>query len=221
MKRILVSFSCFSMLFISSLSAQQDDENFYDDIVPKNAFTIELGLPNGTANKLYSSMMQGLVKCAPYYQFSLRNHLTFGIGANYTYFKLNQFKINEKINGGAHSIGGFVKVGYEKFHSMRFGTDIGLKLGYGQTIFVSDSNSVMGGPQRRNAPYVEPTFALILTANEFSSFRFVVGYAIQGYGFRPGFLGYTSDGGYDPARFSTATQYFTFGFGFTYYINQY
>jgi len=222
MKAKLISISCFSVLFFSSVYAQDDsDENFYDDIVPKNAFTIELGLPNSTANKPYNSMMQGLVKVAPYYQFSLRNHLTFGIGANYTYFKLNRLNINEQINGGIHSVGGFVKVGYEKFHSMRFGTDIGLKLGYGQSIFVSDSNSVNGGPKMVNAPYVEPTFAVILTANEVSSFRFVVGYAFQGYGFRPSMLGYNSNAGYDPSKFSTATQYFTFGFGFTYYINQY
>ena len=64
--------------------AQEDDydidENIYGDIVPKHSFTIELGLPVGITNKAFKSIMQGLVRFSPYYQFTLKNHLILTIG---------------------------------------------------------------------------------------------------------------------------------------------
>ena len=219
----VLSFAMFSFSVFSQTEPEDNydmDENIYDDIIPKHSFTIEVGLPIPTGNKPYQSMMMGLVKAAPYYQFTLKNHISFGIGGNYSYFKTNEFKVPEKVFGGIHSAGGFVKVGYEKFHSMRFGTDFGVKVGYTNTLFDTDKNRDNGGAQSINCLYVEPTAAVVLTAGEYTSYRFVVGYSIQGYDFVPSQLGINATGGFKPSDFNSATQYMTFGFGFTYYFKQ-
>ena len=210
-----------------SIFAQGDDdfdidENIYSDITPKHSFTLELGLPVATANKPFKFMMQGLVRFSPYYQFTLKNHLAFGIGANYSLFRVNQFRVPEKVTGSLNSVGGFVKVGYEKFHSMRFGTDYGVKMGYNSNQFVTDSNSTkLGGAFVVNSFFVEPTVGFVLTSGEFTSYRFVLGYMMQGNGFNTSDLGINSKGGYTENDFSKNTQFMTFGFGFTYYFKQY
>lgn len=223
MKKTLLFF--LSTFIIFGLSAQNEDnyeeESSYDDITPKHSFTFELGLPVTTSNKPFQSMIQGLLNVAPYYQFSLKNHLTFGLGVNYSYFKANEFKTPEKVVGGIHNAGAFVKIGYEKFHSMRFGTDAGIKLGYASTIFSTDKNRAKDGPVVIDGVYIEPNFALVLTASEFTSYRFVVGYTFQGYNFNTSQLGINSKGGYSDADFRKGTQFMTFGFGFTYYFKQY
>jgi hypothetical protein len=119
MKNIWLFITCvtLSMSVFSQDDEYDMDENIYGDIIPKHSFTIELGLPVGTSNKAFQSIMQGLVRISPYYQFTLKNHLAFGIGVNYNYFKVNPFRVPEKVTGGFHSAGGFVKVGYEKFHA--------------------------------------------------------------------------------------------------------
>lgn len=224
--RFFLATLALGLFSFSGFSQDEDeydvDENVYGDIAPKHSFTIEVGLPVGTANKPFQSIMNGLVNTSPYYQFTLKNHLSFGIGGNYTFFRVNPVKTPEKASGGVHSAGAFIKVGYEKFHSMRFGTDFGIKAGYANSFFATDKNrDVNGGPVSVSSMYVEPTVGFVLTASEFTSYRFVVGYTFQGYDFHTSQLGISSNGGYKPADFDKSTQYMTFGFGFTYYFRQY
>jgi hypothetical protein len=206
---------------VAAKAFAQDEEPAYADITPKHSFTIELGLPVSTVNKPFKGIMQGLLNVSPYYQFTLQNHFSVGIGGHYSYFKINEFKTPQKVTGGMNSFGGFIKVGHEKFYNMRFGTDIGVKVGYTDHLFTTDTNTVRGGPVSVMSTFVEPSVGLVLTADEFTSFRFVVSYAFYGFGFRPDQLGLTTNGGYDPADFSKVTQFVSFGFGFTYYFKQY
>lgn len=188
-------------------------------ITPKSSFNVELGLPNTLANKPFSSMIQGLLNTGIYYQYAFDNSLAIGAGIRYSFFEVNQFKVPEPIDGGFHSAGAFVKVSREKFHTDRFGTDMGVKVGYTKNFISTDLNKTLGqNPQQVDAVYIEPCIGLILTADEFTSFRLHVGYAIQGFGFRPDLLGTQMDGGYDEAQFQKSTQYLIVGFGFTYYF---
>ena len=104
---------------------------------------------------------------------------------------------------------------------MRFATDYGVKIGYTNTLFDTDKNRANGGAQSINCVYIEPTAAVVLTASEVTSYRFIVGYSIQGYNFVTSQLGINATGSYNPAAFNHNTQYLTFGFGFTYYFKQY
>lgn len=224
MNKLFVIISLFA--FGLNATAQEDgydiDENIYDDIVPKHSFHIELGLPVGTSNKAFQSMLQGMMKFAPYYQFTFQNHISIGAGADYSFFRVDKFRVPEAVTGGIHNVGGFLKVGYEKFHSMRFGTDFGVKVGYSNAFFITDKNkTLLGKPNSINTIFVEPTAAVVLTAGEFTAYKFVVGYMFQGYDYRTQQLGISATGGYKPADLNHATQFMTFGFGFTYYFKQY
>jgi hypothetical protein len=224
MNKLVLLFTSIALSF--SLSAQDDayeyDENIYDDINPKHSFSLELGLPVTTSNKAAQSMMMGLINFAPFYQFTLQNHLSFGAGVNYSYFKANEFKVPQKVIGGVHNVGAFVKVGHEQFHSMRFGTTAAIKLGYAQSYFTTDLNRTNnGGPIAIDGIYIEPNVGLVLTAGEFISYSFVVGYAFQGYKFKTSQLGIDAQGGFSGADYKKGTQFMSFGFGFTYYFKQY
>lgn len=188
-------------------------------IEPKHTFNLELGLPNGFANKPFKNIMQGLVNVSPYYQYAFKKQLILGAGLRYSYFAINEFKVPEPVYGGMHSAGVFAKVGWEKFHTDRFATDISVKLGYTQNYFDTDRNDTLGlNPVQVNSTYVEPSVGLILTADEFTSYRLVVGYGFQGFGYRPSMIGLETFGGYDPEEFSQVTSFLIVSFGFTYYF---
>jgi hypothetical protein len=197
------------------------NQNFAQ-IEPKHTFTIELGMPVPIANSVFKGMMKSIVSVSPYYQFRLKNSIAFGAGINYTYLQIDKFKVPsaEPASGGLQSGSVFFKIGHEKFHTEQFATDLGVKIGYSQTYFTTDYNdSLYGKALKVNSISVTPTLGLILSVDEFSSYRFTLGYAFQGYGFSPQRLGIKTDAGYDPTQFSKLTQYLIFGFGFTHYFS--
>lgn len=188
-------------------------------IEPKHTFNVELGLPNSMNNKAFKTIMQGLVNVSSYYQYAMKNSLAFGGGIKYTYFDVNEFKTPEPIFGGMHSAVAFLKISREKFHSDRFATDMGVKFGYSMNFISTDLNKAAGSnPKRIDASFVEPTIGLILTADEKTSYRLVLGYGFQGFAFKPSQLGTEENGGYQEVDLQKSSQFFTIGFGFTYYF---
>jgi hypothetical protein len=201
-----------AVLFVNLLSAQ---------IEPKHTFTMELGMPIPMANEGFNKMMKGIVVASPFYQFRFKNTLAFGVGLNYSYLQVNKFSVpsSQPVTGGVHSAGFFVKAGVEKFHNEQFATDFGVKVGYNNTYFATDFNdSIIGKPQEVGNVSVTPMLGLILSVDEFSSYRFTLGYCIQGYGFYPARLGMTTENGLNPAFYNRATQFLIVGFGFTHYF---
>lgn len=210
--KYLLKLFCFLCLFNQAVG----------QIEPKHTFTIELGMPVPIANSVFKGMMKSIVSVSPYYQFRLKNSIAFGAGINYTYLQIDKFKVpaSEPASGGLQSGGVFFKLSYEKFHTEQFATDLGGKIGYSQTYFNTDYNdSLYGKALKVNSISVTPTLGLILSVDEFSSYRFTLGYAFQGYGFSPQRLGIKTNAGYDPTQFSKLTQYLILGFGFTHYFS--
>ncbi len=194
---------------------------------PKHTFTVEVGMPVPLANKAFKWVMKPEVAVSPYYQYRLPNSLTFGIGAQYAYWQINKYRepSSQPAQGGIHTVGGFVKVGHEKFHNDRFATDVGVKFGYNQTYFITDYNTKLyGKPQQTMSASVTPTLAFILNVDEFSSYRFTIGYAFQGYPFSNQRLGVTENSGSTDGSVlyptKTVTQYLVVGFGFTHYFSK-
>lgn len=210
MKRFLTAtFICITVL------------SFSQKIEPKFTVNIELGLPNATVNEAYKDIMQGLASGAVYGQYSFPFHLNVGAGARYSLFTVNEFSVPDELYGQIHSALGFVKIGYDKFHTERFATDFGIKIGYGQNIISTDVNKEVGtGIVRLNSTYVEPGVGFILSVDQWNSFRLHLGYNFLGYGFKPQLLGLTSDENWDPNDYDKLTQSFVIGFGYTYYINK-
>jgi hypothetical protein len=222
----VTAYSLLLFAFVPCASFAQDAPDFeeptYGEIKPKHQFSLSLGLPNGTSNKPFSSILQGLVHTSPYYQFTTESHLAIGVGVNYAYFKINPVRVPEPVKGALHHTGVYLKVGYEKFYSERFGMEYALKVGYNQNFFASDTNRVnLGKAVVESGVMFEPMVSLVLTADEWSSFRFFVAYNFSGTSFDLSDIGVKTKDGYLPAEFERRTQFATFGFGYTYYFKQY
>ena len=199
----------FFSLVMSSFNAQA--------INPDDSFTFELGLPNATNNKAYRSIMQGLVCISPSYQYALKNGISFGIGLHYSYFAINEFKVQPKIFGGIHSAAVFLKLGHEKFWTERFGTETGCKIGYLNSFAFSD---LITNYNQTEASYIEPSIAFIAASSVNSSYRFVIGFPLYGYKFTLRTIGILdSSMGYSIADFSKIASAFTISFGYTFYFN--
>jgi len=190
-------------------------------IEPKFTFNVELGLPVAISNNPFQDIMQGLACASIYGQYSLPFHLNFGLGARYTLFTVNEFSLpaSSPVSGQIHTAGGFVKIGWDKFHNNRFATDFGVKVGYSMNFVTTDANEAQEiGQVQIDAVLIEPTLGLILTADEQNSYRLNIGYCIQGYGFSPNRIGLQSNIGYETEEFNKLTQYLVVGFGYTYYF---
>lgn len=191
------------------------------EITPKHTFNVALGLPNGTINKPFESIMKGILDANTYYQYYLPNSLVFGAGLRYNLFAINEFRVPEPLDGVMHSFGGFVKIGYEKFFTTRFGMDFSIKTGYNWHYLKTDLNdSLRGGAYRFDSGFIEPTVGFILSATEKSAYRLTVGYTFQGYVFSPYKLGTLLSGGWDPNEYNKGTQFITIGLGYTYYFSK-
>lgn len=201
------------LAFSFSASAQKID--------PKYTFNVELGLPVSVTNPLFGDVMQGLVNVSPYAQYTFPFNFHIGAGVKYSYFTINEFSVPEIRLGGMHTTGAFLKLGYDKFHSERFATDLGVKVGYNQTFFNSyQSKGVDVVNVQQGSSLIEGTIGFVLSADERNSYRWIIGYGIQGMGFQPSHIGLTSNGGYDPASFNNVTSYLVVGFGYTYYFKR-
>lgn len=187
---------------------------------PKMTFQVELALPEAVGNKPFDAYMQGLGSAAVFGQYSFPFHLHVGAGIKYALFTINEFAVPTKVYGNLQSGTGFIKVGYDKFHSERFATDFGVKVGYTEHMIYSDVNKANGiYPLRFNSPTVETTLSLILTATERHAYRLVLGYGVHGFSFKPPMIGLTSNEGYDDKDLKKLTQYIIVGFGYTLYFN--
>jgi hypothetical protein len=187
-------------------------------IVPKGTFNVDLCLPEAIGNKSFKGLMQGLVYSSLYYQYRLKNTLAFGVGVHYSLANVNVIKAPNGVTGGMHSVGPFIKISQEKFHSDRFATDFGIKAGYSYNFMNTNLNVELGNTTPVGSVNLTPMLGFILTADAANSYRFNIGYQILGFGFSPSRLGLNTNAGFDPDNFSVVTQSLIVGFGYTKYF---
>ena len=209
-------------IFLISFIALLIANTYAQKVTPKYTFNVELTLPEATANAPFNDIMQGLVSTSLYGQYSFPFHFHIGAGIKYSLFTINEFAVPSPVYGNMQTGVGFVKLGWDKFHNERFATDFGVKVGYSESFIFSDTllnDGIDPYQYRASSPLVEGTMGLILTADEKSSYRMVLGYGVLGFGFNPQMISLNSNEGYDPSKFNKLTQYFIVGFGFTHYFN--
>jgi hypothetical protein len=179
--------------------------------------TMELTLPSGRANPAFRAYLNGLVNAQPKLQYKFAKDFFVAAGGKYSYYTISEFKVPKKTNGGAHTYGGFIEVGYQKWQTERFGIEFGVKAGVAQSVFVTGLTRETG-IQWVTAGYLEPTFSLILASDEAVAYRWIVGYNISGYAFQPYHVGMPTMGGYKPEDLSSPAQSLLVGFGMSYYF---
>lgn len=179
--------------------------------------TIEAALPSGRSNPAFRSYLNGLVNLQPKLQYRFGDHIVAAIGPKYSYYVVSEFKVPQKMKGGAHTVGGFLELGWTDWRTESLGIEFGVKTGLAQTIFIT-SLTRLSGIQRVNAMYVEPTFSLIVVSDEAVCYRWIIGYNITGYDFKPFHTGIGSDVSYTPEELNKPCQSLLVGFGFSYYF---
>jgi len=186
-----------------------------------DSFTFDLGLPNAFVNEPFKDIMQGLVSATPTYQYRMPSGFAYGVGVQYTYFAINEFRLPEKVYGGMHTGAAFLKLGYEKFFNEIIGIDAGLRVGYLQSYMRSDALLANNNERFRmtQATYFEPMISLVMAVDVNSSYRFTVGYPVYGFNFTPGMIGVQNNLGYNPADFNKTASFLTVGFGWSFYFN--
>ncbi len=198
---------------------------FAQKLEPKYTFNVEIGLPIAQQNTPFKDVMQGLASASIYQQYSFPFHLNLGAGVRYSLFTIDEFAVPDIVFGSMHTAGAYVKLGYDKFITDRFAVDFGVKVGYSLNFSNSREENPDGEIINRTnltneSMQIEPVLGLILLADERTSYRFTIGYNIQGQGFSPRFIGLNTDSNWDPNRYSSPTQFLIVGFGFTYYFRK-
>ncbi|RFC53726.1 hypothetical protein [Brumimicrobium aurantiacum] len=211
MKKLILLFTVLNIAIVA---------NAQIDFSPKNSFKVEIGLPNNASNYAFRQLMQGLVVITPSYQHTFDNTLTIGAGLRYSFFNVNEFKNNIDMTGGVHIAGAFAKIGQEKFYG-NFGVDYGVRVGYASNVFATNTNDeANGGPRTSEGVFVEPTLGLSLMANEKTSFRLALGFAVHDFKFTPEDVSVESFSGISNDQLKNNTSYFTIGFGYSYYFGK-
>ena len=185
-----------------------------------DSFVFELGLPNGFVNTPFKNIMQGVVYVSPIYQYTTKSGFLVGGGVHYSFFNINQFRINQKINGGMHNGAAFVKFGHERFWTANLATDLSVKMGVAQSAFITDTLKSMGITYNaKQALYIEPNLGICLAADVNASFRLTLGYAFYGFGFKPWDIGINSNLGNSASELNRLSSYLIVGFGYSRYFN--
>ncbi|MDG1148549.1 MAG: hypothetical protein P8N52_09615 [Crocinitomicaceae bacterium] len=205
---LVIVLSCFLSV---QLNAQNQNSGY--------TFNMDIGLPISVGNESFQDIMQGLACTNVYGQYTFPFQLNLGVGVRYSLFTIDEFAISEDNIGQIHLGAAFTNVGYSLFHTDRFATDFGVKVGYSWNYADTDLNNALGlNPVVFESVLVEPTLGLVLFTDKQNSYRWNIGYCIQGYGFRPGTIGLSSNSAYDSAKFDNLTNYFVVGFGYTHYF---
>ena len=206
----------FSILLLFTISLV----SFGQDFQPKGSLKTEVAIPVIIQNKALKKTQQGLINYSLYYQHAFKG-FTIGAGARYNYFNVNEFSLVERIRGGLHQVGGFVKLGYERFITDRLSIDAGVRGGYLQMYSKNTfTDSILGKAYQSKTWFVEPIVHVSYLASEASAFFFHIGYNIQFFHYTPDFLSLNEITPYTAADNAKFAQYITFGFGYSYFFGR-
>jgi hypothetical protein len=217
---IFLVFSLFSICVFSQ-DEEFEDPNEFHFIQAKHSYIIDFLLPVSVKNKAFKGVMQGLVRSGIAYQYNFKNGISLGLGYQYTFFQINKFKTPQLVFGGLHINSPYVKIGYDKFYSERFGTEINCRIGYSMLSYFSDSLKRLGSKNYNKQNYsIEPSFALVLTGSKNTSYKWIFAYAFLAQDFNLNHIGLNANAGYVGNDLTNPIRYLSFGFSFSHYFRQ-
>lgn len=179
--------------------------------------TTELSLPSGRSNSAFNNYIKGLINVNPKLQYKVTKQFYVALAPKYMYYGVASYKVPEKMNGGMHSVGGNIELGYTTWRTNYFGLEFGIKAGLAQLLFITDKTKV-SGVIRKNTSYFEPTISFVLAADEAVAYRWIVGYQFSSLQFHPSDIGLSTLGGYTENQLSKNTNSLLIGFGLSYYF---
>jgi len=213
------------LLFLIIFFAWNDAkaQTYYE---PEGSFSIDLGIPAKGKNQSFGRVMEGLFNGGMTYQYNLFKGITLGGGLKYSFFVLNPFALNNvPWNGALHIPAAYLKLGYEKFTTERISFSGSVRMGYSAIIAVHGNDSCEVGMDRQlteGAFFVEPQFELALLTEKTGSdaFSLFLGYSFYLNEFGPRYLCMESFPGLIEEDYQGITRFFSFGFGYRYYMGR-
>ncbi len=191
---------------------------------PTGSLYVETTIPTNEKNLAFASTMEGLFHGGVGYQYAIWNGLTIGGGVNYSFFKINQFSLNQTIGrGGMHIPGLHLKVGIEKFTTDRVSFYAGVRGGISSIMVVNDSCEVkLGGPFQVFSPFIQGQFEINVLTDQTSSdaFNINLGYSIYFREYDETYLCRENLTGLIPESTEGLIRFFNFGFGYKYYFGR-
>jgi len=193
---------------------------------PEGSFSIDVGIPAKGKNHSFGNVMEGLFNGGMTFQYNIFGGITVGGGLKYSFFVMNPFALNNvQWNGVLHIPAAHIKIGYEKFTTDRISFSGSVRMGYSAIACVHGNDSIEVGLDRQLtefAFFMEPQFEIALLTEKTSSdaFSLVLGYSFYFNEFGPRYLGMNSFPGLYAEDYAGITRFFSFGFGYRYYMGR-
>lgn len=212
------------MTFFWFVTVSHQEVKAQVDYEPETSIRVELGLPAAlevASNRAFKDLLQGLMNLSVGYQRTFENSFSIGFGARYVLFNVNEFRNNFNLSGQLHFVGGFGRVGFEKYFG-NLGIDYGLKWGYAYNI--SNMNTCVelnGKASISEGGFVEPNFSMQYLVNDSNAFTLVnLAYAFHSMRFQPGTVCVDDFPGLSESDVRNRTSYLTLGFGYTHFFGR-
>ncbi len=181
----------------------------------------EFNLPVSSGNSLFKTWVQGLGGGGVSVKYRYLDQWVLGIGGQYSYFVINEFKVPTPVRGNMQVASGFLEIGHEKHHTETVGTSFTLRTGYSQAFFNSSLCTSTGVKKKGiESVFIQPTASLVLMADEISSFRFTFGYSFHSFAMTPDRICSPTAGGFEPSDYKRGTSYLYISLGYTHYFGK-
>lgn len=218
-------FKLSTSFFLIGLFASMTTLGQTDNFVPKNSFSIDLGVPTQANNKAFEKVMEGLLNMGVDFRSNVYKGLTVGGGLKYSFFTLNSFAFNSnQVTGSYHMPGGYVMAGYEKFTTERVSLNANMRFGYSYLLSVNDTCALKhdGGPHIEQTFFLEPTVEMVMLTDKVSphGFSLVLSYALYFHEFVKADVCMEDISSIAIEDYNGITRFLNIGFGYRYYLGR-
>lgn len=228
MRRLFLTgvFAVFSVLLFAQESGgtnETPDQN-HREIIPAYRMNIkgDFKLPTPIRNKAFAKTIDGIADASISFNYPFLKYFHGAVGFRYSYFQINDLKINAKTNANLQIYSPFVKLAYERYANSVFLYGLSLKAGYSYLNYYSSTcqqcDSTKTCMPRQQAFMIEPELSLTMMANDNLAFSFLLGYTVIFDHYSASNVCLSNFSGLTAKDSQGYYQYFCAGFGFTAFL---
>lgn len=202
----------FLLLILLSLSTSGLTQN--NEEQPKGSLKVGIAFPVIASNYSFRALYKGIFDVEGLYQYNVYKGLTVGGGVKFDMFKYRSLAFSDSVRFPIIMTTPMAKLSYEKILSDLVAIDIGARIGYS---FISSTGINCTDKQKFGGLLIEPKFSFYLFVNGPYALSLNVSYAYLFQNYSPAWICDTTIPGYNPSDWEKDVQYFTVGFGFSWY----
>ncbi len=139
----------------------------------------EVKMPIVEGNGAFKHYVDGIADVNISSNFNVYRGIMIGVGAKYSYFQVDDFKVSQRTEGEISFLGIFGVLGFERYLNGNISYELCSKYGYGwmntTTLICNDLGK---DTYRQSGSYLEPQLALYYTSEEQYRFGLFIGYQV-------------------------------------------